>query len=86
MRQVLAKTENIKQFVEDRSCKPRDAIHEIEQRLNDLSLALRQQHSPIEKCTRQIYGNLVHGTKENIPRKHPVTRHTHSKWTGSLAT
>ena len=30
MRQVLAETENIKQFVEDRSRKPRDAIHEIE--------------------------------------------------------
>ena len=30
MRQVLAKTENIKQFVEDKSREPRDAIHEIE--------------------------------------------------------
>ena len=43
IRQVLAETENIKQFVEDRSHKPRDAIHEIEQRLKDLSLALCQQ-------------------------------------------
>ena len=48
MRQVLAKTENIKQFVEEKYCKPRDAIQEIEQKLNELSLALHQQHSPIE--------------------------------------
>ena len=47
MRQVLAKTKNIKQFVEERYRKPRDTIQEIEQRLNDLSLALCQQHSPI---------------------------------------
>ena len=46
MRQVLAKTENIKQFVEETYREPRDAIQEIEQRLNDLSLALCQQHSP----------------------------------------
>ena len=40
MRQVLAKTENIKQFVEEKYREPRDAIQEIEQRLNNLSLAL----------------------------------------------
>ena len=28
--QVLAKTENIKQFVEEKYCEPRDAIQEIE--------------------------------------------------------
>ena len=47
-RQVLAKMENIKQFVEEKYHKPRDTIQEIEQRLNDLSLALHQQHSPIK--------------------------------------
>ena len=86
MRHVLAETANIKQFVEEKYCKPRDAIHEIEQRLNDLSLALHQQHTPIENVLRQVYRNFVHGTKENILRKHLTTRHTHLKWTGFLTT
>ena len=43
MRQVLAETANIKQFVEE---KYHEAIHKIEQRLNDLTLALHQQHTP----------------------------------------
>ena len=76
MRQVLAETENIKQFVEDKSCKPRDAIHEIEQRLNDLSLALHQQHSPIENvldrytetlCTAQKKTSLENTLLQDIP-------------------
>ena len=37
MRQVLTETKNIKQ---EAYCEPRDTIQEIEQRLNDLSLAL----------------------------------------------
>ena len=74
MRQVLAETENIKQFVEDRY--PRDAIQEIEQRLNDLSLALHQQHSPIENvlnrytetlCTAQKKTSLENTLLQNIP-------------------
>ena len=48
MRQFLAKTANIKQFVEEKYREPREAIHEIEQKLNDLTLALRHQHTPIE--------------------------------------
>ena len=76
MRQVLAETENIKQFVEDKSHEPRDAIHEIEQRLNDLSLALCQQHSPIENvldrytetlCTAQKKTSLENTLLQDIP-------------------
>ena len=76
MRQVLAETENIKKFVEDRSREPRDAIHEIEQRLNDLSLALCQQHSPIENvrdrytetlCTAQKKTSLENTLLQDIP-------------------
>ena len=75
MRQVLAKTENIKQFVEDRSREPRDAIQEIEQRLNNLSLAL-QQHSPIKNvldrytetlCTAQKKTSLENTLLQDIP-------------------
>ena len=76
MRQVLAETENIKQFVEDRYHEPRDAIQEIEQRLNDLSLALCQQHSPIKNvldrytetlCTAQKKTSLENTLLQDIP-------------------
>ena len=76
MRQVLAEMENIKQFVEDRYCDPRDAIQEIEQRLNDLSLALCQQHSPIENvldrytetlCLAQKKTSLENTLLQDIP-------------------
>ena len=76
MRQVLAETENIKQFVEEKYHKPRDAIQEIEQRLNDLSLALHQQHSPIENvldrytetlCMAQKKTSLENTLLQDIP-------------------
>ena len=38
IRQLLTKTVNIKQFVEDKYNEPKEAIHEIEQRLNNLIL------------------------------------------------
>ena len=49
MRQVLAETANIKQFVEEKYHEPREAIHEIEQRLNDLTLALCITKIPLLK-------------------------------------
>ena len=76
MRQVLAEMENIKQFVEEKYRKPRDAIQEIEQRLNDLSLALCQQHSPIKNvldqytetlCTAQKKTSLENTLLQDIP-------------------
>ena len=76
MRQVLAETENIKQFVEEKYHEPRDAIQEIKQRLNDLSLALHQQHNPIENvldrytetlCTAQKKTSLENTLLQDIP-------------------
>ena len=73
MRQVLAKTKNIKQ---EKYHEPRDAIQEIEQRLNDLSLVLHQQHSPIENvldwytetlCTAQKKTSLENTLLQDIP-------------------
>ena len=73
MRQVLAKTKNIKQ---EKYCEPRDAIQEIEQRLNDLSLMLCQQHSPIKNvldrytetlCTAQKKTSLENTLLQDIP-------------------
>ena len=82
MRQVLTETANIKQFVEEKYNEPREAIHEIEQRLNDLTLALQLPEYPYGKCARQIYQNFMHCTKENILGEFLITRHTHIKWAG----
>ena len=76
MKQVLAKMENIKQFVEEKYRKPRDTIQEIEQRLNDLSLALHQPYSPIENvldrytetlCMAQKKTSLENTLLQDIP-------------------
>ena len=48
VRQLLCKTANLKQFVEDTHNEPREAIHELEQRLNDLTLTLCHQNDPIK--------------------------------------
>ena len=48
MRQVLTETADINQFVEEKYHEPMEAIHKIEQRLNDLTLALCHQNTPIE--------------------------------------
>ena len=64
MRHVLAKTANIKQFVEEKYREPREAIHKIEQRLNDLTLALRQQHTPIENVLDQYTETLCMAQKK----------------------
>ena len=40
IRQLLWETAQLKPYAMDRDNEPREAIHEIEQRLNDLTLAL----------------------------------------------
>ena len=76
MRQVLAKTTNIKQFVEEKYHEPREAYQEIEQRLNDLTLALHHQNTPIENvldrytetlCTAQKKTSLENSLLQDIP-------------------
>ena len=46
-KQVLTETAYFKHFVEEKFNEPREAIHKIEQRLNDLTLALCHQNTPI---------------------------------------
>ena len=76
MRQVLTETANIKQFVEEKYNEPREAIHKIEQRLNDLTLALCHQNTPIENvldrytetlCTAQKKTSLESSLLQDIP-------------------
>ena len=76
IRQLLTETANIKQFVEDKYNEPKKAIHEIEQRLNDLTLALCCQNTPIENvldrytetlCTAQKKTSLESSLLQDIP-------------------
>ena len=76
MRQVLTKTANIKQFVEEKYHEPRKAIYKIEQRLNDPTLALCHQNTPIENvldrytktlCTVQKKTSLESSLLQDIP-------------------
>ena len=75
-KQVLTKTAYLKQFIEEKINGPREAIHEIEQRLNDLTLALRRQNTPIEKvldrytetlCSVQKKTSLESSLLQDIP-------------------
>ena len=67
---------NLKQFIEDKNNEPREAIHDLEQRLNDLTLALCCQNTPIENvldrytetlCTAQKKTSLESSLLQDIP-------------------
>ena len=73
---MLSKTAYIRQFVEEKCNEPREAIHEIEQRLNDLTLALHHQNAPLENvldgytetlCTAQKKTSLESSLLQDIP-------------------
>ena len=76
IKQVFIETAYIKQFVEEKFNEPREAIHKIEQRLNNLNLALHHQNTPIEKvldrytetlCTAQKKTSLENSLLQHIP-------------------
>ena len=64
IKQVLTETAYIKQFVEEKFNEPREAIHEIEQRLNDLTLALCHQNTPIENVLDRYTETLCTAQKK----------------------
>ena len=75
IRQLLHETASLKQFVEDRDNEPREAIHDLEQRLNELTLTLHQD-TPIENvldrytktlCTAQKKTSLESSLLQDIP-------------------
>ena len=76
IRQLLCETATLKQFVEDRDNEPREAIHDLEQRLNELTLTLHCQDTPIENaldrytktlCTAQKKTSLESSLLQDIP-------------------
>ena len=75
-RQILSETAYFRQFVEEKVNEPREAIHEIEQRLNNLTLALHCQNTPLESildrytetlCTAQKKTSLESSLLQDIP-------------------
>ena len=76
IRQLICKTAHLKQFVEDRDNEPREAIHDLEQRLNRLTLTLHHSDTPIENvldrytetlCTAQKKTSLESSLLQDIP-------------------
>ena len=73
---LLCKTECLKQAIEDRNNDPREAIHQLEQRLNILTLTLQPSADPIEDvldkytktlCTAQRKTSLESSLLQDIP-------------------
>ena len=76
IRQLLHETANLKQFVEDRDNELREVVHDLKQRLNELTLTLHCQNTPIENmldrytetlCTVQKKTSLESSLLQDIP-------------------
>ena len=76
VQKLLCETEHLKQVVEDRDNDPREAIHELEQRLNRLTLTLHCSDDAIENmldrytetlCTAQKKMSLESSLLQDIP-------------------
>ena len=81
VQQLICKTECLRQTIEDRDNDPRDAIHQLEQKLNQLTLTLCPPSEPIEEVLDKYTDTLCNDSKENIFRKFFVARYSHIKWT-----
>ena len=76
IKQLIHETACLKQYVEDRDSEPREAIHDLEQRLNELTLTLCHLDTPIENvldrytktlCTAQKKTSLESSLLQDIP-------------------
>ena len=76
IQKLLCETEHLKQVIEDRDNDPREAINDLEQRLNRLTLTLCRLDTPIENmldrytetlCTAQKKTSLDHSLLQDIP-------------------
>ena len=76
VQQLIRETEHLRQAVEDRDNDARDTIHQLEQRLNQLTLTLCPPSEPIEEvldkcteilCTAQKKTSLESSLLQDIP-------------------
>ena len=58
VQKLICKTECLKQAIEDRDNDPREVLHELEQRLNRLTLTLHHPDVPIENMLDKYTENL----------------------------
>ena len=76
VRQLLHETADLRQMVEDQNIEPREAIHDLEQRISNLTLTLHHQNTPIETvldrytetlCTAQKKPSLESSLLQDTP-------------------
>ena len=77
---LLCESEHLKQAVEDRDNDRREAIHELEQRLNRLTLTLCHSDDPIENMLDKYIKTLCTAQKKTSLVEFFVTRYPHIKW------
>ena len=64
---LLFKTSHLRQLVEDRNNVPSEAIHDLEQRLNELTLTLHCPDTPIENVLDRYAETLCTAQKKTSP-------------------
>ena len=64
VQQLICKTECLKQAIEDKDNDPRDAIHQLEQRQNQLTLTLHPPSEPIEEVLDKYTETLCNTQKK----------------------
>ena len=67
-KKLLCETARLKQFVEDRDSEPREAICDLEQRLNRLTLTLHHSDTPIENVLDRYTETLCTAKRKHLWR------------------
>ena len=80
VQKLLHKMEHLKQVIEDRDNDPREAIHELEQRLNRLTLTLHCSDDPIENVLDRYSKTLCTAQKKTSLESSLFTRYPNIKW------
>ena len=77
---LLCETAHLRQLVEDRENEPREAIQDLEQRLNKLTLTLRHSDIPIENVLDRYTETLCTAQKKTSLESSLLQDITHIKW------
>ena len=64
IQQLIHKTEQLRQTTEDRDNDPRDVIHQLEQKLNQLTLTLHLSSEPTEEVLDKYMDTLCNAQKK----------------------
>ena len=64
IQQLICKMEQLRQTIEDRDNDPRDVIHQLEQKLNQLTLTLHPPSEPIEEVLDKYTDTLCNAQKK----------------------